>query len=171
MATFTLAPSATSPSSPSSVTLVNEVGPFAGGSHVRTVGMRAYLIGAKPKNPNTNTIDLKISTSGIYSDIQSNVVSTFTMQPDSREFRYALPTPTALGEDGCGVVEIDTFDPSPSYADVTPFTQWTIQITKPDLLDLSALTDVKFVWRGRARFDGASATQSRSHSSGMEQST
>lgn len=129
-------------------------GPFTDGSRFRIQGMRVYLIGARVKTPTANgsgAITLMISTSGLYADILRGSVSNFNMLPLSRPFKYNV----AAGSDGDtdASVLIDSIIPSRDYVDPTPFAQWTITIKQPELLDLSNLSNVKFVWRGTAKFN------------------
>lgn len=131
----------------------HSLGPFENASHVRIIGMRVYLIGAVAKDPSkTTSMEMTISSSGICNDIQNNTVFTFVMRPDSRRFKYTLsPTITIASGDNDSLVTIDSFIPSQVFADPTPFTQWTISITNPTIYNLSGLTDVKLVWKGRMK--------------------
>ena len=148
-ATFTLSPSTTTGAGTLAIS-----GPFTDGSRFRIQGMRVYLVGAKVKTPaanGTGAVTLTISTSGMYADILQGAVVIFNMLPLSRNFKYNLAA-GSNGDTGTSVV-IDSIIPSQNYVDPTPFTQWTLTIKQPELLDLSGLRDVKFVWQGTARFN------------------
>lgn len=129
------------------------LGPLKGASHVRTVGLHVYIICIRPKDPKTTFIELKIPASEIHSDVQNSDVFTFVMHADQRRFGYTFPSRADVsGNDGGdGAVLVNSFVPSPVFADPTPFTQWMIDIKEPKLYDLSGVTDVKLVWRGTMR--------------------
>lgn len=150
-ATFTLTPDI--PGS-SDMLALKISGPFTGGSHFRVFGLRAYLVGAKPKPTNTDgSVTLTISTSGIYNDIQDSQVFTFTMLPLSRRFQYSPMQGTApSGQDGFGKILADSIIQSHDYVDPTPFAQWTIMLKNVDQVDLSGLTDITLIWQGNAIF-------------------
>src|SRR5690349_12963175 len=100
---MTFSPSVSSTSASSSITpaisgsiLPPITGPFTGGSRFRVFGMRAFLLGAKPLPSSFSSVTSKapilltISTSGIYNDVQGNVVYGYTMKPLERTFKYMV---------------------------------------------------------------------------------
>ncbi|KAJ8059761.1 hypothetical protein OCU04_011397 [Sclerotinia nivalis] len=160
--TITFSPSITSTSTFSSITpaissssLPPVARPFTGGSRFRVFGMRAFLLGAKPLptsfSPVTSKapILLTISTSGIYNDVQDNVVYGYTMKPLERTFKYMVTKD--------GTVQLPyTFDSiihSADYVDPTAFAQWTVKIENANSLDLSGLTGLELYWEGNARLN------------------
>ena len=148
-ATFTLSPSTSTGAGTLAIS-----GPFTDGSRFRIQGMRVYLVGAKVKTPTANgtgAVTLTISTSGLYADVLRGSVVNFNMLPLSRNFKYNMAS-GSNGDTGTSVV-IDSIIPSQNYVEPTPFTQWTLSIKQPELLDLSGLRDVKFVWQGTAKFN------------------
>lgn len=149
-ATFTLSPTTRTGAGSLAIS-----GPFTDGSRFRIQGMRVYLVGAKVKTPaanGTGAVTLTISTSGLYTDILRGSVLNFNMLPLSRPFKYNMTASSDGGDSGTTVV-IDSIVPSRDYVDPTPFTQWTLTIRQPELLNLTGLRDVKFVWQGTARFN------------------
>ncbi|KAI1151279.1 hypothetical protein F4825DRAFT_451688 [Nemania diffusa] len=145
-ASFTLAPSTDPATDPGFASI------FTDGSHFRAAGLQAYLRGARPRPENLHNgvyrVDLDISTSGLYADIQDGKISHFTRGPQSARVSYDM---TASGE--IGEVHIDGSFGDEVHAYPTVFTQWTIQLLDGEDLDLSELTSVDLVWRVYARFD------------------
>ena len=114
--------------------------------------MRAFLLGARPKSFGTNNralVRLKISTSGVYADVQDGKVYGFTIKPLSRPFEYLMAPD--------GTVDIppikDSIIRSQDYVDPTAFAQWTVKIVNPQDFDLTGLTGLKLYWDGSAHFD------------------
>ncbi|KAL1720265.1 hypothetical protein EV715DRAFT_197400 [Schizophyllum commune] len=149
-ATFALAPS---PSTIPSGTY--NAGPFTDGSSFRVFGLRAFLVGIVPKpealsQDGTALVWMTIRTSGAYQDIRGdNTVLGFTSMPQERQFKYrvdasgqAIPEP-----DG---IEVDSIIPMGNHMDPPPFTQWSITLNQPDLMDLAGLQDLKLEWKGEA---------------------
>ncbi|PQE19727.1 putative sterigmatocystin biosynthesis P450 monooxygenase stcF protein [Rutstroemia sp. NJR-2017a BVV2] len=156
--TITFSPSITATSTSSSLTstvsrsmLPPVSGPFVYGSRFRVFGMRAFLLGAKPLPASFSPVTLKapvlltISTSGIYNDVQDNVVYGYTMKPLERTFKYLV------ARDGT-VQQPYTFD-SIIRMDSTAFAQWTVKIENANTLDLSGLTGLELYWVGNARLN------------------
>ncbi|RWA03675.1 hypothetical protein EKO27_g11429 [Xylaria grammica] len=145
-ASFTLAPSTDPARDPGFASI------FTDGSHFRAAGLQAYLRGARPRPENLHNgvyrVNLNISTSGLYADIQDGKISHFTRGPQSARVSYDM---TASGE--IGEVHIDGSFGDEVRAYPTVFTQWTIQLLDGEELDLSQLTSVDLVWRVYARFD------------------
>ncbi|KAI1349749.1 hypothetical protein F5Y01DRAFT_326928 [Xylaria sp. FL0043] len=125
---------------------------FTEGSHFRLDGLDVVLHGAVPApdamQDGKVAVDMQISTSGVYADIQDGDVYHFTSLPRSVRFSYDL---TGSGE--LGDTHIYATWPSVDHAKPTPFTQWTITLRHPERLDLSGLTGVDLIWTGNARFD------------------
>ncbi|TGO07854.1 hypothetical protein BTUL_0242g00190 [Botrytis tulipae] len=149
--TITLSPNIAN-SNPNTHDLPPITGPFTDGSRFRVFGMRALLLGARPKSFGTNNkalVRLKISTSGVYADVQDGKVYGFTIKPLSRPFEY-LMSPD-------GTVDItpikDSIIRSQDYVDPTAFAQWTVKIVNPQDFDLTGLTGLKLYWEGSAHFD------------------
>ncbi|KAI1740290.1 hypothetical protein F4680DRAFT_465731 [Xylaria scruposa] len=145
-ASFTLTPSTDPARDPGFASI------FTDGSHFRAAGLQAYLRGARPRPENLHNgvyrVDLDISTSGLYADIQDGKISHFTRGPQSARVSYDM---TASGE--IGEVHIDGSFVDEVHAYPTVFPQWTIQLLNGEELDLSQLTSVDLVWRVYARFD------------------
>ena len=125
---------------------------FVEGSHFRLEGLEAVLRGVVPQ-PNVTQdgvvqVDLQILTSGAYADVQDGEIFNFTSLPRSVRFSYNL---TESGDKGDTLIHASF--PTEKYAEFTPFTQWTIKLLRPELLDLSGLTGVDLFWSGNARFD------------------
>ena len=125
---------------------------FIEGSHFRLDGLDVVLRGAVPRPDAVRdgkvAVDIQISTSGVYADIQDGEVFHFTSLPRSVRFSYDL---TESGDQGD--THIYGSWPSADHAKPTPFTQWTITLRHPERLDLSGLTGVDLIWTGNARFD------------------
>ena len=125
---------------------------FVEGSHFRLDGLEAVLRGVVPQPKTTQDgvvqVDLQILTSGVYADVQDGEIFNFTSLPRSVRFSYNL---TESGDKGDTLIHASF--PTEKYAEFTPFTQWTIKLLHPDLLDLSGLTGVDLFWSGNARFD------------------
>ncbi|KAI0548372.1 hypothetical protein F4679DRAFT_585544 [Xylaria curta] len=145
-ASFTLTPSTDPARDPGFASI------FTDGSHFRAAGLQAYLRGARPRPENLHNgvyrVNLNISTSGLYADIQDGKIYHFTRGPQSARVSYDM---TASGE--IGEVHIDGSFGDEVHAYPTVFTQWTIQLLDGEELDLSQLTSVDLVWRVYARFD------------------
>jgi hypothetical protein len=135
---------------PDSPDLSGMAGPFTGGAYFRVEGMHVFLVGARSKNTSQPSISLRVSTSGVYQDVDeppTKKVFNFTIMPWSASFRYHSPT----GSDQGATIEVDSWIPSPYYVNPTPFTQWMLGVNT-DNFDLSGLTDVRIQWTGLARF-------------------
>ncbi|KAF7875154.1 hypothetical protein EAF04_002326 [Stromatinia cepivora] len=126
-------------------------GPFTGGSRFRVFGMRAFLLGAQPLSfdrDNKALVQLRISTSGVYADVQDGKVYGFTIKPLDRPLEYLVSA------DGTADPPIkDSIIPSEVYVDPTAFAQWTVKLVNPQDFDLKGLTGLKLYWEGNARFD------------------
>ena len=128
-------------------------GPFIEGSHFRLDGLEVTLLGVKP-NPEAlhdkvAEVELSISTSGLYADIQyTGEIFHFTSQPSHKIFKYKIDE---NGEEA-GVTVHATY-PSTNHAEPTAFTQWTIQIKHPEKLDLTSLKGIRMAFSGKANFD------------------
>ena len=93
---------------------------------------------------------MTICTSGAYQDIRGDdTVLGFTSMPQERQFKYrvdasgqAIPEP-----DG---IEVDSIIPMGNHMDPPPFTQWSIVLNQPDLMDLTGLLGLKLEWKGEA---------------------
>lgn len=110
--------------------------------------MEATLLGIKPKpDASRQSVAIEITTSGIYSDIQSGKVYHFTSRPLQKRFEYFM---TPSGEKGEVLVRANY--PTTNHSEPTPFTQWTIKIKEPEHLDLDSLTGVELRWAGTARY-------------------
>ncbi|KAF3482829.1 uncharacterized protein GIQ15_02153 [Arthroderma uncinatum] len=143
-ASFTLAPCKSD--TPESQSLA---GPFDDASHFRITGLHVFLVGAKPKvismGDNHSQYELRISTSGVYADIENDKIFQFTSPPLlNKPFDYS----DAPG--GRYHIERDSIVESDEYSQPTPFTKWTITIKNPDSLDLTGLTDVRLEWSAKA---------------------
>lgn len=141
MASFTLAPHTfKNGKSP------DLAGPFRDGSHFRLQGMDPFLVGASPDPRTTQehveTTKIHISTSGVYADIEGDTVFHFVNVPINRNLEYSESS-----------TAVSTIIKSKSYAEPTPFTQWTIRLLNADKFDLTKLTDLKMRWKGKARFN------------------
>ncbi|KAG6003410.1 hypothetical protein E4U21_002043 [Claviceps maximensis] len=125
---------------------------FTDGSHFRVAGLQAFLRGVVPRPTNVHDgvcrINLNISTSGLYADIQDGKVYRFTRGPQSARISYDI---TDSGE--IGQVHVDGRFGDEVHAYPTVFTQWTIELLDGDKLDLSQLTGVDLAWNVYARFD------------------
>ncbi|GKZ23506.1 hypothetical protein AbraIFM66951_008542 [Aspergillus brasiliensis] len=145
-ASFTLTPSTDPDSDPSFASI------FTGGSHFRAAGLIAYLRGARPRPENLQNgvyrVNLNLSTSGLYADIQDGKIFHFTRGPQSARVSYDIDTNGEIGD-----VHIDGSFGDEVHAYPTVFTQWTIQLLEGDKLDLSQLTAVDLAWSVYARFD------------------
>ncbi|KAF7899254.1 uncharacterized protein EAF01_008467 [Botrytis porri] len=149
--TITLSPNIAN-SNPNAHDLPPITGPFTDGSRFRVFGMRAFLLGARPKSFGTNNkalVRLRISTSGVYADVQDGKVYGFIIKPLSRPFEYLMAPD--------GTVDIppikDSIIRSQDYVDPTAFAQWTVKIVNPQDFDLTGLTGLKLYWEGSAHFN------------------
>ncbi|KAK6825860.1 hypothetical protein PG987_013354 [Apiospora arundinis] len=61
---------------------------FVDGSHWRLDGLEATLRGAVPRSAAAAVVDIKISTSGLYGDVQDGNIFNFTGKPESKLFSY-----------------------------------------------------------------------------------
>ncbi|PYI08652.1 hypothetical protein BO78DRAFT_385023 [Aspergillus sclerotiicarbonarius CBS 121057] len=125
---------------------------FNQGSHYRLDGLNPTLRGALP-NPDavvddTVVVNLNITTSGIYADIQNGQVFYFASMPHVRRCSYDLDRNGKRGKTRVHPV-FETKD----HAEPTPFTQWEIMILNPEDLDLHQLEGIDLQWTGSARFD------------------
>lgn len=147
-ASFTLAPSTSPSDNPSFASK------FIDGSHFRLDGLETFLRGAVPQPDaivdGVVQVDIQISTSGFYADIQEGKVFNFVSVPRSVRLSYDL---TASGEQG--ETHVHATFPTEEHAEPTPFTQWTIKLLHPEKLDLSGLIGVDLAWNGHARFDAS----------------
>ncbi|EAW09127.1 uncharacterized protein ACLA_078760 [Aspergillus clavatus NRRL 1] len=145
-ASFTLTPSIDPANDPGFASI------FTDGSHFRTAGLQAYLRGARPRPENLQNgvyrVNLNISTSGLYADIQDGKIFEFTRAPQGARVSYDI---TATGE--IGEVHIDESFGDEVHSYPTVFTQWTIELLHGEQLDLSQLTSVDLAWKVYARFD------------------
>ncbi|RAK84954.1 hypothetical protein BO79DRAFT_274000 [Aspergillus costaricaensis CBS 115574] len=145
-ASFTLTPSTDPDSEPSFASI------FTDGSHFRAAGLIAYLRGARPRSENLQNgvyrVNINLSTSGLYADIQDGKIFHFTRGPQTARVSYDIDANGEIGE-----VHIDGSFGDEVHAYPTVFTQWTIQLLDGDKLDLSQLTGVDLAWRVYARFD------------------
>lgn len=124
---------------------------FVDGSHFRLEGLEAVLRGVVPQpdaiQDGVVQVDLQISTSGVYADVQDGEVFHFTSQPRIVRFSYNL---TESGEKGDTLIHASFA--TEKHAEFTPFTRWAIKLLHPELLDLSGLTGVDLFWKGHAQF-------------------
>ncbi|KAI3086104.1 hypothetical protein CBS147353_1291 [Aspergillus niger] len=145
-ASFTLTPSTDPDSEPSFASI------FTDGSHFRAAGLVAYLRGARPRSESLQNgvyrVNLNLSTSGLYADIQDGKIFHFTRAPQTARVSYDIDADGEIGE-----IHIDGSFGDEVHAYPTVFTQWTIQLLDGDELDLSQLTGVDLAWRVYARFD------------------
>lgn len=127
---------------------------FVDGSHFRLDGLETVLRGVLPQpdaiQDGVVQVDIQISTSGVYSDVRNGKVFHFTSVPRSVRFSYELTEDGQQGSTG-----IHATFPTEYHAEPTPFTQWTIQLLHPEVLDLTGLTGVDLMWKGHASFDSA----------------
>jgi hypothetical protein len=144
-ASFTLAPSTNPNDETSFASCFNE------GSHYRLDGMEATLRGAVPKPGEVHDVTvlvvLQITTSGVYSDIQSAKIFHFTSLPQVKRFSYDL---TESGE--TGATRDHAIFETKQHAEPTPFTQWTIKLLHPERVNLDGLTAVDLKWVGKVRY-------------------
>ncbi|KAH0496433.1 hypothetical protein TgHK011_003794 [Trichoderma gracile] len=129
-------------------------GSFYGGNHYRLSGLDPTLRGALP-NPSaakgddgTVIVQLQITTSGIYQDIQSNTIFHFASLPQARRCSYELKADGTRGE-----TRDDPIFETRYHAEPTPFTQWKIKLLNPEDVDLSGLVGVDLHWKGHVRYD------------------
>ncbi|KAL7812485.1 hypothetical protein V8C26DRAFT_437083 [Trichoderma gracile] len=129
-------------------------GSFYGGNHYRLSGLDPTLRGALP-NPSaakgddgTVIVQLQITTSGIYQDIQSNTIFHFASLPQARRCSYELKADGTRGE-----TRDDPIFETKYHAEPTPFTQWKIKLLNPEDVDLSGLVGVDLHWKGHVRYD------------------
>ncbi|KAE8371743.1 hypothetical protein BDV26DRAFT_275485 [Aspergillus bertholletiae] len=145
-ASFTLAPSTDPANNPGFASI------FTDGSHFRAAGLQAFLQGARPRPENVHNgvyrVNLNLSTSGLYSDIQDGKVFNFTRGPQAARVSYDINAGGEIGE-----IHVDGSFGDEVHAYPTVFTQWTIQLLNGKELDLSRLTSVDLAWRVYARFD------------------
>lgn len=144
-ASFTLAPTL-DPNDPDSL-----AGCFNDGSHFRLTGLETFLDGVKRHKEAVQDgfgiVDVEITTSGIYADIQDGKIFHFTSLPRRVRFRYQI---TENGVKGRTLISA-VFE-TDNHAEPTPFTLWTIELRNPQDLDLSKLSGVALQWSGHARF-------------------
>ncbi|KAI1205187.1 uncharacterized protein F4807DRAFT_471206 [Annulohypoxylon truncatum] len=118
---------------------------FTKGFHYRLEGMEPTLRGALPQPESLEdgkvVVDLQISTSGLYQDVQDDQIFSFASLRQVRNFSYEL---LASGESG-EIWDHAVF-PTVNHAEPTPFTQWTIKLINPDDVDLSGLEAVNLYW-------------------------
>ncbi|KAI1440047.1 hypothetical protein F5Y02DRAFT_432667 [Annulohypoxylon stygium] len=144
-ASFTLAPTLDPKAQDSFASVFND------GSHFRLEGLETFLQGVVPRpdalKNGVGRVDIDISTSGAYADIQGNKIFHFTSL--ARQVRLSYE----IAEDG-RVLDtlVHAIFPTQEHAEPTPFTQWTIELRNPEELDLSGLTGVELHWKGNARF-------------------
>lgn len=112
--------------------------------------MEPTLCGALPQPERLEdgkvVVDLQISTSGLYQDLQDDQIFSFTSLREVRNFSYEL---LASGETG-KIYDHAVF-PTVNHAEPTPFTQWTINLLNPENVDLSGLETVDLYWAGHYR--------------------
>lgn len=126
---------------------------FNRGSHYRLSGLDPTLRGVLP-NPDKLDDDgkvdvqLQITTSGIYSDINDNKIFHFQCLPQVRRCTYALDRQGVRGRTS----DNPTFDTT-DHAEPTPFTQWVIKVMNPDDLILDGLEGIDLKFSGHVRFD------------------
>lgn len=145
-ASFTLTPSTGHDSEPSFASI------FTDGSHFRAAGLIAYLRGARPRSENLQDgvyrVNINLSTSGLYADIQDGRIFHFTRGLQTARVSYDIDANGEIGE-----VHTDGSFGDEVHAYPTVFTQWTIRLLDGDELDLSQLSGVDLAWRVYARFD------------------
>ncbi|KAJ8120948.1 hypothetical protein ONZ43_g2482 [Nemania bipapillata] len=123
---------------------------FTKGFHYRLEGMEPTLRGALPQPESLEdgkvVVNLQISTSGLYQDVQDDQVFSFTSLRQVRNFSYEL---LASGE--TGQIRDHAVFPVVNHAEPTPFTQWTIKLLNREDVDLSGLEAVDLYWQGHYR--------------------
>lgn len=145
-ASFTLAPTLDPKAQDSFASVFND------GSHFRLEGLETFLQGVVPRpdalKNGVGRVDIDISTSGVYADIQGNKIFHFTSLPRQVRLSYEI------AKDGTVLdTLVQAIFPTQEHAEPTPFTQWTIKLRNPEELDLSGLTGVELHWKGNARFE------------------
>ncbi|KAI9929453.1 hypothetical protein MW887_000924 [Aspergillus wentii] len=144
-ASFTLAPTL-DPADSNSFASV-----FVDGSHFRLDGLETFLTGVVPRPEAIRNgvvqVDIDILTSGVYADIQDGKVFHFTSLPRGVRLSYDM---TESGE--TGETHIHAIFPTEEHAEPTPFTQWTIKLRNPEMLDLTGLSGMELHWSGHARY-------------------
>ncbi|OTA07035.1 hypothetical protein A9Z42_0078310 [Trichoderma parareesei] len=129
-------------------------GSFYGGNHYRLSGLDPTLRGALP-NPSASKgadgmviVQLQITTSGIYQDVQRGEILRFASLPQTRRCSYELKADGTRGE-----TRDDPIFETKYHAEPTPFTQWKIKLLNPEDVDLSRLVGVDLHWKGHVRYD------------------
>lgn len=118
---------------------------FAGLDRVRLSTVRVWLVGVQASE--SVPVNLKLSTSGFYEDRMRGQNFQFSTQPLTYAFNY---------QGDVGDVQNITVDGAVDarerylYFQPTPFTQWTISVTKDGspALDLSKLTAIRLEFLG-----------------------
>lgn len=129
---------------------------FVHGSHFRLDGLETFLNGVVPRpeaiHNGVTQVDIDISTSGIYADIQDGKIFHFTSLARKVLLSYDIKESGERGE-----TSVHAIFPTKEHAEPTPFTQWTIKLRNPEKLDLTGLNEVDLRWSGHARLvDGNS---------------
>ncbi|KAG8423082.1 hypothetical protein J3458_000002 [Metarhizium acridum] len=125
---------------------------FDEGSHYRLDGLNPTLLGVLP-NPNAlkggvAVVNLRITTSGIYADIEKDKVFRFASLPQSRRCSYELD------ENGIrGKTRVYPAFETKDHAEPTPFTQWKIELLNPEDILLDGLRGIDLQFTGHVRFD------------------
>lgn len=125
---------------------------FTKGSHFRLDGLEVFLRGAVPRpgavdKDGRGQVDIQILTPGVYADTKDGKIFHFASVPRSVRLLYDLAQSGKRGD-----TRIRATFSTTEHAEPTPFTQWTIQLRQPELLDLSGLKQVDLEWTGKARF-------------------
>ncbi|KAI0531560.1 hypothetical protein GGR58DRAFT_493301 [Xylaria digitata] len=124
---------------------------FTDGFHYRLEGMEPTLVGVMPLPDKLEDgkviVSLQITTSGLYQDVKDGELFSFTTIHQANRFSYELD---AFGKPG--LVRDHAIFETKNHAEPTPFTQWTVKLLTPDVLDLSGLEGVELYWSGHARF-------------------
>ncbi|KID85265.1 hypothetical protein MGU_07503 [Metarhizium guizhouense ARSEF 977] len=125
---------------------------FDEGSHYRLDGLNPTLLGVLP-NPSALkggvvVVNLRITTSGIYADIEKDKVFRFASLPQSRRCSYELD------ENGNrGKTRVYPAFETKDHAEPTPFTQWKIELLNPEDIVLDGFKGVDLQFTGNVRFD------------------
>lgn len=125
---------------------------FDEGSHYRLDGLNPTLLGVLP-NPialkgGVVVVNLRITTSGIYADIEKDKVFRFASLPQSRRCSYELD------ENGNrGKTRVYPAFETKDHAEPTPFTQWKIELLNPEDIVLDGFKGVDLQFTGNVRFD------------------
>ncbi|KAL4922100.1 hypothetical protein BDW62DRAFT_217924 [Aspergillus aurantiobrunneus] len=130
---------------------------FTKGSHFCLDGLEVFLRGAVPRpdavdKNGVGQVDIQLLTSGVYADIKDGKVFHFAGEPRSVRPLYDLDSSGKRGGTRVHATFLTT-----EHAEPTPFTQWTINLRQPELLDLSGLAQVDLEWTGKARFSDSSS--------------